>query len=526
MEEIEKTYAFSYNIYMNPEQPTNPETPNPAAPNVAPPTVPASVTSNPVASDAPPVPLNFSAPPPETDAVLPAQTNDANAAKKEKKKGMIMGIAAASVLLIAGAVFAIINLTKKEEVPKEDQSGDQKYVDVKAKKDEKLDEDDDDEIPEGMQREHVADLKSGEIKLNYLEDMPDAKMSEEGDSDDNSVLYNGAYFVDGSYVSIKQGIFESDVENQAVFVVANGGILKLSKDVKVNKKASAKNDPDTSLAELGTNAAIVVFGEKSKVYINGTEINTTAKSAKAIYGAKGSKIEIKNATINTTNTAASGISTTFGASVLADASIIKTSSKDSPIFESRLGAGEITATNMNITTGGLNSPLVSAVSNVSMTKVTGSANGSQMFIMEGEGSISLDSCKVSANGHGSLEDNSDSAGILFRKVSRNEAMEIATGVGSEPVDTPASFTANDSELSILTSSNLYDKLPMFNSIEKNANISLKNVQATFSKEAKYVKATGAKLVFTEKNVTVPNKDLDLDEKSEVEGLPKSEEKPN
>ncbi len=333
-----------------------------------------------------------------------------------------------------------------------------------------------------------------------------------------SVTYAGAYVVDGVSATIDSGTYASTTDDQAVFLVINGGSLTITGDVAIKKSGSADfQGRGDEYSFYGTNSAVVVVGEGSSVSLDGVSISSDVSGANAVVATNGGKATVKNATIETSKDNSRGLHATYTGEIEAENVSIATQGGSSASLATDRGEGTVTASNMTLSTAGAGSPLIYSTGDITVSESTGTATGAQIAVVEGKNSVTLSGCEFSANGTGN-RNNVDNAAVMIY-----QSMSGDAGVGT------GTFTATNSKLSVLSSSNVYNTTPFFFVTNTNATISLTNVEANFSTEQKFISAlgtdewgksgsNGGKVTVSAENLTATNTEVNTDSISSVSGI--------
>ncbi len=333
-----------------------------------------------------------------------------------------------------------------------------------------------------------------------------------------SVTYAGAYVVDGVSATIDSGTYASTTDDRAVFLVINGGSLTITGDVAIKKSGSADfQGRGDEYSFYGTNSAVVVVGEGSSVSLDGVSISSDVSGANAVVATNGGKATVKNATIETSKDNSRGLHATYTGEIEAENVSIATQGGSSASLATDRGEGTVTASNMTLSTAGAGSPLIYSTGNITVSESTGTATGAQIAVVEGKNSVTLSGCEFSANGTGN-RNNVDNAAVMIY-----QSMSGDAGVGT------GTFTATNSKLSVLSSSNVYNTTPFFFVTNTNATISLTNVEANFSTEQKFISAlgtdewgksgsNGGKVTVSAENLTATNTEVNTDSISSVSGI--------
>ncbi|WP_129734910.1 hypothetical protein [Candidatus Nanosyncoccus alces] len=333
-----------------------------------------------------------------------------------------------------------------------------------------------------------------------------------------SITYSAAYIVDGIEATISSGIYESVGDDEVVFLVINGGSLKIDGDVTIDKTGSedfAGRGDDYSF--YGMNSAIVVVGEDSSVEIDGAKINTSVSGANAVVATDGATAVIKNSTIATTKDNSRGLHATYDGVINADDVNISTQGGSCAALATDRGAGTVVADNMTLSTAGAGSPLIYSTGKITVTNSTGTATGAQIAVVEGKNSINLQGCEFSANGNGN-RNGVDNAGVMIYQSMSGDA---SMGTGS--------FTATDCTLMVLSSSGVYDATPFFFITNTDATIDLTGTTISFDVSEKFVSAlgtsewgksgsNGGNVTVSLSDVNATNTEAEVDSISSVSGL--------
>ena len=211
--------------------------------------------------------------------------------------------------------------------------------------------------------------------------------------DGETVTYAGAYIVDGIEATISSGEYASAIDNQAVFVVVNGGSLVIDGDVQINKSGNAACDE--SCDKYGLNSAIVLIGDASQATIRGATIVTSASGANAVMAIDGALVTAEDVTINTTGEKSRGLYVTLNGIIEANNVTISTQGDSSPALGASGNLGSVKVEGMQLETTGNNSPLVYSAGSAIVANSTGVATSSQATMIEGDGLVELMDCDFS-----------------------------------------------------------------------------------------------------------------------------------
>ncbi len=336
--------------------------------------------------------------------------------------------------------------------------------------------------------------------------------------DGKSVTYAAAYVVDGIEATISSGTYETANDNEAVFLVINGGKLTIDGEVAINKSGSENfQGRGDKYSFYGTNSAIVVVGEGSSVSINGATISTNVSGANAVVATNGGVAKVEQATISTTKDNSRGLHATYGGMINADNVKISTQGQSCAALATDRGEGTVVADNMTLATAGAGSPLIYSTGKITVTNSTGTATGAQVAVVEGKNSINLQGCEFTANGNGN-RNGVDNAGVMIYQSMSGDA-SVGTG----------SFTATDCTLTVLATSSVYSETPFFFVTNTNATIDLTGTTVAFAPGQKFITAVGTSewgrsgnnggnVTVNISDINATNTEIEVDNISTVTGL--------
>ena len=337
--------------------------------------------------------------------------------------------------------------------------------------------------------------------------------------DGQEITYSAAYLVDGIDATIGEGVFESAVDGQSVFVVANGGSLMVrGEGVSINKVGGGCELIEGEAVNVcGLNSAIIVVGEGSTASIEGATISTTAYDASAVVATNGGVIELQDTTITTTLDNSKGLVANYGGTINANDVAVTTTGANSAAVMVDRGAGVITADGMTLTTAGFNSPLIYSNDTVTISDSTGTATGAQIAVIEGENTITMDDCDFTTNGIGTQGGADNAAVMIYRPTETYETSAAAT------------FTATGTTLTVDSTSEIFTQTPIFFVTNVTANLTLTDFTANFYEEGYFVLASGtgiwgtigangATVTVSATDLAVTNQNVGMDAISSVTGL--------
>lgn len=249
-------------------------------------------------------------------------------------------------------------------------------------------------------------------------------------------------------------------------LVTNGGTLS-SKGANINKKSGNGSSTD-NCDFYGINAALLV-NSKSTATIKDATIKTSADCSNAVFCmGESSSIDIRDSTITTTGKSSSrGLDATYGGKITADNVKVTTSGGSCAALATDRGEGTVTAKNSNLETNGAGSPVIYSTGKISINNTEGSANGSQMVVVEGKNSATVKNSNLTASGTGNRGDVDVCGVMLYQSMS------------GDADNGTSSFTSKNSSLSIDSDSSYYDTAPMFFATNTSAKINLSNTKLKY-----------------------------------------------
>lgn len=255
----------------------------------------------------------------------------------------------------------------------------------------------------------------------------------------------------------------NSADENAILIQKNGSATISNATIKKTGQSSHTNSSDFT----GVNAG--VLASNGTAVIQNSTITTNGKGANAIFATGSSaKISLSNTTIKTTGSSSSrGLDATYGGRITGKKLTVSTSGNSSATLATDRGGGTLKVSNSKLLTSGSGSPLIYSTGKISVTKTTGTAKNSQIVVVEGKNSATVNNSTLSASGKGN-RGKTDQSGVMIYQSNSGDA---STGRGR--------FNATNSTLSILKSSSYYKSAPMFFVTNTNATINLTNTKLNF-----------------------------------------------
>ena len=259
--------------------------------------------------------------------------------------------------------------------------------------------------------------------------------------------------------------YTSTTSDESAILVSDGGNATID-GAKVTKTGDSSNTENSEF--YGVNSGILVQKSSTATIKNAT-ISTDAKGSNAVFATgENAKIYISDSTITTTGASSSrGLDATYGGYIEADNVKITTQGGSCATLATDRGEGTVIAKNSTLETNGAGSPVIYSTGDIQIEKTTGTANGSQMVVIEGKNSATVTDSTLTASGIGN-RNNVDQCGIMIYQSMSGDAGE---GTGT--------FTAKNSTLSVSESSSVYKTAPMFFITNTNAVINLNNTKLSY-----------------------------------------------
>lgn len=276
--------------------------------------------------------------------------------------------------------------------------------------------------------------------------------------------------VSASAVKVIENEEESDSDvsstgsDESAVLVKSGGSAVLSGST-ISKTGDTTNTENSEF--YGINAAVLTQSNSSSTLSN-LKIKTDSKGSNAVFATgTGAKTKIQNSVIQTKSDSSRGLDATYGGSIEGKKLTITTQGSSSASLATDRGEGTVNVEDSKLETNGSGSPVIYSTGKITLKNSSGTANHSQMVVIEGKNSVSLDHTELSASGKGN-RNSVDHAGIMIYQSMSGDA-SVGTGT----------FTAKNSTLSIDADSSLYGKAPFFFITNTDAKINLTNNQLSY-----------------------------------------------
>ena len=219
-----------------------------------------------------------------------------------------------------------------------------------------------------------------------------------------SIDLSGAYIIDGVDAEITGGTYTSSESDQNVFLVINGGSLKIS-NAEIVKTGNASTNDSKRSSDVsddynfyGINSVILVVGEDSSAEITDCTITSDCSGANAVFATASGEANVSNVQISTTGNSSRGVYATYEGVINADHVDITTSGAHcAPIATDRRG-GYVTVTNSKVQCSGDGSPCIYSTGEIKVENVVGTETGAQAAVIEVKNYITLTDCDLTVSG--------------------------------------------------------------------------------------------------------------------------------
>lgn len=210
--------------------------------------------------------------------------------------------------------------------------------------------------------------------------------------------------------------------DESAFLVRLGGTASVTNST-LHKTGDSSNADDSNFS--GKNA--VFLSSQSTAKLTNSKLYSDADGANAVFSTgKDSVVDVENVTIHTKNNSSRGLDATYGGTINAKNVDITTEGAHCGALATDRGEGNVIVDTATINTSGEGSPCIYSTGNIQLTNGTGVATGSEIAVVEGKNSITLN--------------NADLTGYKQHGVMLYQSFSGDAGVGE------ATFTAKDSTL--------------------------------------------------------------------------------
>ena len=236
---------------------------------------------------------------------------------------------------------------------------------------------------------------------------------------------SGAYIIDGIDVELTGGTYSSSASDQNVFLVINGGSLKIS-NAEITKTGDASTNDSQRSSDVsddynfyGINSVILVVGEGSSAEITDCIMTSDCSGANAVFATANGKADVSNVQITTTGNSSRGVYATYEGIINADHIDITTSGAHCAPIATDRGGGYVTVTNSTVQCSGDGSPCIYSTGEITVENLIGVSTGAQAAVIEGKNSITMTNCDLTVSG-------GNNGVMLYQSMSGDAADKDAT----------------------------------------------------------------------------------------------------
>lgn len=209
-----------------------------------------------------------------------------------------------------------------------------------------------------------------------------------------SVTLSGAHLVNGVSVTVSGGTYGSTTSDQNVFLVVNGGSLTID-GAAITKTGGPVGEVDDAYNFYGLNSIVVVVGDGSTARITNCTLDADSNGSNAIVATNGGAVTVNGVTITTSGGSSRGLHATYGGTITAENVDIATSGAHSAPLATDRGGGTVTVSGAStVSAAGEGSPCIYSTGSITATGLTGTATGSEIAVIEGFNSITLNGCTL------------------------------------------------------------------------------------------------------------------------------------
>ena len=275
---------------------------------------------------------------------------------------------------------------------------------------------------------------------------PDGMPGGHGQSGKSASELTASQVVDGQTQSLTGLTLNATAADQSAFLVRNGGSVTLT-----GSTLSKTGDSSSADASNFSGQNAIFLSSNSTASLSNLNLTSNADGANAIFSTgKNSTVTADHIKIHTKNNSSRGLDSTYGGTIQASNVDITTEGAHCAALATDRGEGNVIVKDARIATSGDGSPCVYSTGNIQLTNGQGEATGSEIAVVEGKNSITLQ--KVDLTGY-------KKHGIMLYQSFSGDA-----SVGQ------ATFSAKDSKLT-----NKSDG-PMFYITNTKATATLENTQ--------------------------------------------------
>ncbi|MCH4148044.1 MAG: hypothetical protein LKF33_06415 [Prevotella sp.] len=225
-----------------------------------------------------------------------------------------------------------------------------------------------------------------------VDDASDTTDNGSNSSSSSTTTSTGVYTQTSGTKTLTSATYSSTKSDENVIKVT-GGTLNLN-NCTITKSGDTGDTDNSSF--LGTNSAVYVGGSGAVINMTGGTITTNAQGANGGFAYNGGTLNISNVTINNSKTVSRGIHATGGGIINAYNLTVTTQAATSSTIATDRGGGTVTVWGGSFTAKGDHSAVLYSTGKITAHEITGTSANGEIGIIEGDNTIDIDSCNITA----------------------------------------------------------------------------------------------------------------------------------
>lgn len=201
---------------------------------------------------------------------------------------------------------------------------------------------------------------------------------------------SATYEQSGGTVTKSNQVYTATQTDQSAVHVTGGGVFYLSDSIIETSGNTSSNDNSSF---YGLNAAVLADGEDSSagaIHLSNVAITTTGTGANGAFASgDGSVVSLEDVTIYATGDGGHGVMATLEGEMTLTNVDMSTAGKNSGAIATDRGSGTIVVTGGVVQTSGADSPGIYSTGKIDVTGGVITATGSESAVIEGSNSITL-----------------------------------------------------------------------------------------------------------------------------------------
>ena len=218
--------------------------------------------------------------------------------------------------------------------------------------------------------------------------------------------------------TLKGETLSASAADTSVLLVQDGASATATKTTFAKNGGNTSDDGQSNF--YGLNGAVVAQGGSS-LSLQGVTVASDADGANAVVSTgNGTVVTAKNIAIHTKQNSSRGLHATYGGTIVADNVDVTTEGAHCAAFATDRGEGTVTVNGGKAATAGEGSPVIYSTGAIAVKNLVGKATGSEMAVIEGKNSITLE--KVTLTG-GTKNGRETGCGIMLYQSMSGDADE-------------------------------------------------------------------------------------------------------